>query len=389
MNLLFDLPPNYKVVREGKENGENWIFRIKTCLDREITAVAVTQPTVSRTGPTWSYVFENNGLNTVDVGSPGSFDSLKDGYKAAGITLTDIQTCFVSHGHADHDGTIPEFISESKSDLYAHESYGFLKSFKSWDIQDFTSTVLQREFTKIVETKVDKKDLNQKIDSSAEYYKKKQEINVTVGLKHRDVFGDIEVYSTPGHSPDQICLAIDDVVFTGDHVLPEITPHPTTKMNFKKSFINRISKEAVELEALYGLKVYLESLGYILHSNEGRTLLPAHRLYNRSTLNIIDTERARAIIDHHSLRLARLLRNVISNSSSLEDLTKGLFSKGELSGANMVAALSEVVAHLEFLEDVGDIVVTEDGIISVPPSAKPNYKSVIDHILKGSNGVIR
>ena len=55
----------------------------------------------------------------------------------------------------------------------------------------------------------------------------------------------------------------------------------------------------------------------------------------------------------------------------------------------MVAALSEVVAHLEFLEDVGDIVVTEDGNISVPPSAKPNYKPLIDHILKGSNGVIR
>ena len=73
MNLLFDLPANYEVVREGKPNGENWIFRIKTSEGREITAVAVTQPNGSRTGPTWSYVFENIGISTVDVGSQGSF----------------------------------------------------------------------------------------------------------------------------------------------------------------------------------------------------------------------------------------------------------------------------------------------------------------------------
>ena len=174
VNCLSDLPANYVVVREGKPNGENWIFRIKTSVGREITAVAVSQPNISRTGPTWSYIFENVGINTIDVGSPGSFESLKDGYKAAGIDLPDIQNSIVSHGHSDHDGTIPDFIRESKADLCAHESYAFLKPYKSWDIQDFSKTTLQRELTAISKTRVDKNDLKNRVNRDEEYYSKRK-----------------------------------------------------------------------------------------------------------------------------------------------------------------------------------------------------------------------
>ena len=384
---MSDLPANYVVVREGKPNGESWIFRIKTSIGREITAVAVSQPNISRTGPTWSYIFENVGINTIDVGSPGSFESLKDGYKAAGIHLPDIQNSIVSHGHSDHDGTIPDFIRESKADLCAHESYAFLKSYKSWDIQDFSTTILQRELTAISKTKVDKNDLNNRVNRDEEYYSKRKNTDVTVPLSHGTIIGDMKIISTPGHSPDQICLAIDDVIFTGDHVLPEITPHPTTKMVFKEFFSKSITGNKIKFEGLYGLGVYMKSLGVISQVDSGTILLPAHRLYNRGKLNTIGPSRAKAIVDHHAHRLSRLLKVIEAKESSLEDLTRGIFSRGKLLGTNLMAALSEVVAHLEFLEDTEDIKVEADGMISHVAAKKYNYVPIIDQMLAGTHQI--
>ena len=384
MNLLFDLPANYEVVREGKPNGENWIFRIKTSEGREITSVAVTQPNGSRTGPTWSYVFENIGISTVDVGSPGSFESLKDGYKAAGLSLTDVRYSIVSHGHSDHDGTIPDFITASKADLCAHESYEFLKPHKSWDIQDFSSTILKRELTRIGETKVDKSDFDKRLNRDDEYYRKRKETEVVVPLSDGTTIGDMKVIATPGHSPDQICLSIDDVIFTGDHVLPEITPHPTTKMVFKEAFYKSLPRKGMDLESLYGLGVYMQSLGVISQVESDVILLPAHRLYNRGGVNTIGPCRAKDIVEHHARRLKKLLEVIEARESSLEDLTRGIFSRGKLLGSNLMAALSEVVAHLEFLEDVGDIEVREDGMISHIVTKKHNYVTTIDQLLTSS-----
>ena len=384
---MFDLPANYEVVREGKPNGENWIFRIKTSEGREITAVAVTQPNGSRTGPTWSYVFENIGISTVDVGSPGSFESLKDGYKAAGISLTDVRYSIVSHGHSDHDGTIPEFITESNADLCAHESYEFLKPYKSWDIQDFSSTTLQRELTAIGETKVDKSDFDKRLNRDDEYYRRRKETEVVVPLSEGTTIGDMKVISTPGHSPDQICLSIDDVIFTGDHVLPEITPHPTTKMVFKESFYKSLLRKEMGLESLYGLGVYMKSLGVISQVDSDIMFLPAHRLYNRGRVNTIGPSRAKDIVEHHVRRLSKLLEVIEAKESSLEDLTRGIFSRGKLLGTNLMAALSEVVAHLEFLEDVGDIEVRENGMISHVATKQHNYVTAIDQMLTNSGEI--
>ena len=52
-----------------------------------------------------------------------------------------------------------------------------------------------------------------------------------------------------------------------------------------------------------------------------------------------------------------------------------------------MAALSEVVAHLEFLEDVGDIEVGEDGMISHIATKKHNYLTAIDQMLTSSGQI--
>ncbi|GIS63870.1 MAG: hypothetical protein CM1200mP3_01180 [Chloroflexota bacterium] len=85
------------------------------------------------------------------------------------------------------------------------------------------------------------------------------------------------------------------------------------------------------------------------------SFLPAHRLYNRGRVNTIGPSRAKDIVEHHVRRLSKLLEVIEAKESSLEDLTRGIFSGGKITGNKFDGALSEVVAHLEFLEDVGDI----------------------------------
>ena len=52
-----------------------------------------------------------------------------------------------------------------------------------------------------------------------------------------------------------------------------------------------------------------------------------------------------------------------------------------------MAALSEVVAHLEFLADTEDIKVEADGMISCVAAKKYNYVPIIDQMLAGPGQV--
>jgi len=382
---LQNLPSNFAIVREGKPNGEEWVFRISAANGREVLAVAVSQPNNSRTGPTWSYVFEDDGLNSIDLGSPGSFASLKDGYRVAGLKPSDISRVFVTHGHSDHDGTVPEFLKASSANLFAHESYEFLKPFNSWVIQDFTASKLQNQLTQIGKRNIDQSSFTSRRDRDRDYYDARKLTKVTFSLVDGKTVGDIKVLSTPGHSPDQICLQVDDLLFTGDHVLPEITPHPTTNMVFRNEYRGSLPTKIIDPDRLYGLGVYLNSLGKVASLGADLNVMPAHRLFNRNKVNSVGVERARDIIEHHRRRLSRLIDSISKGDSNLEDLTRGIFSRSKLLGGNLMAALSEIVAHLEFLEESGDIVVTNNGDLRLSEPHSNKFSFTIDSMINNGS----
>jgi hypothetical protein len=105
---------------------------------------------------------------------------------------------------------------------------------------------------------------------------------------------------------------------------------------------------------LYGLDVYLRSLLMIAAMGDQSLVLPAHRLLNRSKLNVITAARAQVIVDHHAERLERILVLLGNTSWSLAEITQQLFAHRSLAGA-YVPALSETMAHIELLVRSGDI----------------------------------
>ena len=115
-----------ETLRSGDPQGNRMVLRLTTDSGREIHSVAVPQDWPSRTGPTWCYVFSEEGVNLIDAGAQGSFAELEDGLRVAGYSMRDLDRVIVTHSHLDHDGATPHVVDAARAELWAHTMYAAL-----------------------------------------------------------------------------------------------------------------------------------------------------------------------------------------------------------------------------------------------------------------------
>ncbi len=101
------------VLRQGDPQGNRMVIRLTTHGGGTIHAIGVPQDWPSRTGPTWAYLFESDGVTLIDPGAHGSFRELADGITQCGYAVGDIDRVIVSHGHSDHDGSIAQIVDSA------------------------------------------------------------------------------------------------------------------------------------------------------------------------------------------------------------------------------------------------------------------------------------
>ena len=143
----------------------------------------------------------------------------------------------------------------------------------------------------------------------------------------------LRVIHTPGHTPGHLCFAEEQTgrVFTGDHVLPRISPH--------------VSSDRTGRVDLLG--AYLASLAGIARE-PATEVLPAHewRFIGLS-------ERAQEIAEHHARRLAELLAVLRRHPGGVPwDLAAELtWSRpwAQYDGRLRITAVAETEAHLMHL----------------------------------------
>ena len=152
---------------------------------------------------------------------------------------------------------------------------------------------------------------------------------------------DLLAVWTPGHTPGHLCLHLADreMLFTGDHVLPRITPHvgssPSTRPRATRSATSWPSQERA------GRLPDAERLLCLPSHEERFTGLP---------------ERARAITVHHEERLTRMAELLGHGPTTLWELTSGLEWRRPWEDMRVLArhmAASETAAHLRTLEERG------------------------------------
>lgn len=158
--------------------------------------------------------------------------------------------------------------------------------------------------------------------------------------------GPFEMLHVPGHCAGHVVIRLHDVLFSGDHVLEQTSPHQ--------------SPEHLTLST--GLQHYLQSLEELRHwAGEVRLTLGGHEAPIQNLPARLD-----AIRDHHATRLNKVL-SLLDQPHTIAEVSQALFR--DVHGYNVLLALEEAGAHVEYLYQYGLLGI--DNLAELENSAVP------------------
>jgi glyoxylase-like metal-dependent hydrolase (beta-lactamase superfamily II) len=296
----------------------------------------------------WVYVYVvlvDDYKVLIDTGSNfhESNQNLEDGFEKIGeligepFRLSDLTHIFVTHGHIDHFAGLAFIHPRSNAKAGVHELD--LRNLTNYEERLIVVAARLRDF--LTESGVSPG----RIERLLEMYMmpkalfKSVEVDFTfeaVGMK----VGSFEFFHSPGHCAGAVVIRLHDVLFTGDHVLNDITPHQ--------------SPERLTLST--GLGHYINSLEALRSSSDGVNLsLGSHKTPIEDIMGRIDE-----IIASHAERLKKILV-MLEEPHTISDVSKGLF--GNTEGYNVLLALEEAGAHIEYLYQRGFLAIHNLGEI--------------------------
>ena len=346
------------IILSGKDNGEGMVIHYRTARETDIFGLAI--PTIySGTdwdlGPTWCYLIFGGKTTLIDVGRFGNFGVFGNLLKSIGKGFSDIDRIIITHSHEDHDGNLAEILSTSQAELWAHSIYPHMISYYP-HINDGAPHPELPGSCRLCYMPEKFYVMN-----CLPYHKQRSSLSVDFVIEDgQTLSGDaLSFVFTPGHAADSICIILEnEVIFTSDTLLPDITAHPSLARGFEAN--RRILPEGYRSEnVVYGLMNYIKSLNKIAHLNSQpfQATFPAHRLFYYGRFNIIHSsaDRAKEIIQFHIDRCRDILKIVSRKPLGIEDIALQHFSASLLKGSGKVMAQDEVKAHVEVMEECGDI----------------------------------
>ena len=293
---------------------------------------------------------DERGIAVVDPGLPGpeSWDHLVDRLGRAGYQVGDVHTVVVTHSHPDHFGGAMRLHDETGADIVTHEVVPHdLRHIRTrrqrrlriarCQLADDRAAAMERYFAKPSPWG------GRRAGPSPEFIERMRTAGSmfttprptqplvdgqTIKLARREWVA----MHTPGHTYDHLCLFDPEfgVVFTGDHVLPTITPH-ISGMTPHTDPLAQFFESLHRMNGLDGVSIALPAHGHPFE-DLGR--------------------RAEHIIEHHEDRLD-IIRNASHDlpNGTVVDFMQVLFR--ERSWGEM--AESETYAHLEHLRELGEM----------------------------------
>ncbi len=367
------------IIIHGGENGEGMIIHSRTSRGTDIFGLAIPNiytDTDWDLGPTWCYLIFGNKITLIDTGRLGNYELFKKMIRSLDMQLSDIDRIIISHHHEDHDGNLADIISDAKPELWAHEIYNAMISYHPHE----EAGAPRPEFPGGCRLCFMPEEHSK---NCLTYQKNRSQLQIDFIIRDK-LFEDEDrlfFVHTPGHTPDSICVLLEDeVLFAGDTLLPDITPHPSLEEFFN---INRgiLPAEFRHENTVYGLKNYIKSLKKIIATASRSEIMtfPGHRLFYNNRFNLLPNAalRAEEIINFHKNRCADILDLIADEPASLENITTRHFPSHLLKKGGKIMAQHEILAHIELLETSGDIFRAAENQQNISPTGSETYKTAL------------
>ena len=150
------------------------------------------------------------------------------------VGLGQVRHVVITHAHIDHFGWVGHFARDTDAEVWVHElDARVLNNFEE------RMTLASKDVAVFLERAGLGAESRAELEAM---YRMSKSVFKSVETDHivrdRDrIINGYRVHHTPGHCPGQICLEIDGLLFTADHVLSRITPHQSPASSPQKGVI--------------------------------------------------------------------------------------------------------------------------------------------------------
>ncbi len=289
-------------------------------------------------GPVNSYLFIGDRITLLDTGTSKHAPLLAEAIETLGIKIDDIDQVIFTHGHIDHYGAASEILKKAKTKkpaIIAHaEDIPFIHG--EGGISKKQSTAFSRLMGTPARYRLGFRILDMVFQSMAKHCR----VDYTAGDGDELIVGSYpaRVISTPGHSKGSICLWLpgEKILFSGDTILPHITPNAFVMLDEEELMPKRMSQEEF-YHSLATIESLQPELVFPGHGAPIEDLEKTLNMYRRGY-----RERDRAILD--------IMKE---GEFTVYETARLLFpeiEKGKRKILETFLATSEVFTHLQVLE---------------------------------------
>lgn len=306
---------------------------------RNIIRISIPIPIPALKAVNSYLIAEKEELLIIDTGMPirSSLGYLEEKLVEYGFKMRDIKKIIVTHLHIDHIGGAGYIQKISGATFSIHEKeakfIGRLINYPEESVETFKKIMYKTDVPKnLIEEMM---FFHPGISNQAIYSK----IDYNANVRDNDIITvgnrKLRIISTPGHSINNICIYDNEekILFSGDHVLPEITP------NIRVPFNNDNP-----------LGEYLDSLEKV-SKLEVKYYLPGH-----GNIQSDFKERIKSLKCHHYQRLLETLQIMSSKPLSAYEISSKMnwdikIPWEDFPTTQKYFAIGETLAHIRYLQE--------------------------------------
>jgi glyoxylase-like metal-dependent hydrolase (beta-lactamase superfamily II) len=314
---------------------------------------AIALPTPFAIGTVNAYLARGEVLTLIDCGvkTDDAYTALVEGLRALGHNISDIERLLITHHHIDHIGLAQRIVEESGAEIWCHPQTvpwieNPVEARKA--LQDYVVPIFYQGGVpkSVMDTIIAVDDYLLTLAGEV-----KADKTVEEGQSIELVGQQWEVYHTPGHAGDLICLYQPALkaLLASDHLLKDVSSNPLIEAPHQpdEPRPRRLLDYMREMERIANLDIV--------------TAYPGHGTPFHNIPELVEKR-----LGLHAKRAEMLYSLFDGQPRNLYELARLMFPKTH--ETQMYLMLSEVLGHIDILERDGrlDCEIRDDILYWIP-----------------------